>query len=99
MIVAELKRTGAVHEFTPEQWEALDVNGDRDITWTVIDSEGIIPIEAEQIESETFLDIAFKAGRDLIDYGMLMDEKGIKYDHRIKDQDKLKELYQAAVDK
>lgn len=101
MIVVESKKTGEVRGFTCEQWENMKATG-HDIYFRIIDASGLLPepvepvafAEEENKEPKTHITIDYE-----LDYGKLMDEMGIKYNHAIKKPEKLKALYEAAVNK
>ncbi len=92
-MIAENKRTGKVVEFTLEQWRNLENTGHA-IGWKVIDA-GIVQ-KTDQIDfvkpfgkEPTALTIEYH-----LNYRKLLDEAGIKYDKRIKNQLRLKEIYE-----
>ena len=88
-MIAENKRTGNQTEFTLEQWRNLENTGHARY-WKIIDS-GIIPQrEPIRFSEPVTLNVEYQ----LHDYGKLLDEAGIPYNKRIKNQLKLKEIYE-----
>jgi hypothetical protein len=88
-MIAENKRTGNQTEFTLEQWRNLENSGHARY-WKIIDA-GIIPkSEPIQFSEPVTLTVDYQ----LKDYGKLLDEAGIEYNKRIKNQLKLKEIYE-----
>lgn len=89
-IIAENKASGEVTAFTIEEWENLERSGNAYRFKVVDDSElaNIEPVEP------VVMDIEFA----LIPWDEKLEEEGIKYDKRIKDPEKLREIYEKAME-
>lgn len=92
-MLVESKKTGRLAEFTLEQWRNLENTGHAR-HWKVIDA-GIVP-KVEQInfikpfgQEPITLDVEYH-----VDYRKLLDEAGVKFNKNIKNEEKLKELYE-----
>jgi hypothetical protein len=90
-MLAESKKTGRQVEFTLEQWRNMENTGHAK-NWRIIDA-GIIPkieqiVKPFGIEPKT-IDVEYH-----ISYRKLLDEAGIKYNKNIKNELKLKEIYE-----
>jgi len=88
-VIAESKKTGNQVEFTLEQWRNFERTGHAK-NWKVIDA-GIVE-KVEKIEVIPFsrtLDVEYH-----LNYRKKLEDAGIKFDKRIKDEYKLKEIYE-----
>ncbi len=92
-MLVESKKTGRLIELTLEQWRNFENTGHAR-NWRVIDA-GIIP-QVEQInfvkpfgQEPVTTDIEYH-----LNYRELMDKAGIKYNKNIKNELRLKEIYE-----
>lgn len=92
-MLVESKKTGRLIELTLEQWRNFENTGHAR-NWKIIDAE-IVP-KVEQIDfvkpfgqSPVTLEVEYH-----FDYRKLLDEAGVKYNKNIKNEEKLKEIYE-----
>jgi len=86
-ILALNKRTEQQAHFTVEQWENLERSGHTQ-HWKIIDDSALVSENAEMV-----VDFEFKT------WQQRLEEKGIPYNKRIKDPEKLRAIYEEAVEK
>lgn len=90
-MIVESKKTGRQFELTLEQWRNFEKSGHAR-NFKVIDA-GIVPVfdkvEPVRFGEPTTLEVEYH-----LNYRRLLDEAGIKYNKNIKNELKLKEIYE-----